>query len=91
MVEFFVQAIADWGFTTVTIRSDQEPALKAVLDGVKSRRSHKTVVEHSPKYSHASMGYAEQGNAAIEVKAVDLGQGLRAYYKTSRLSRGNHQ
>lgn len=66
VVEFFLSHIGVWGFVDVVIRSDQEPALKSVLAEVKARRKGRTLIEHSPKYSHQSVGVAEQANGAKE-------------------------
>ena len=65
-MDFFVNCLNEWGFRDVIIRSDQEPALRAVLAGVKDKRAGQTILEHSPKFSHQSVGHAEQANAALE-------------------------
>ena len=47
-----------WGLAEVVLKSDNEPAIQALVDGVRIKRGEKTMVEKSPKYSHQSNGAA---------------------------------
>ena len=44
------------------LKADNEPAIQALVDGVRATRGERTTVEKSPKYPHQSNGAAE--NAA---------------------------
>ena len=41
------------------LKTDNEPAILALADGVRTKRGERTMVEKSPKYSHQSNGVAE--------------------------------
>ena len=66
VVEWMVAMLKSWGYTDVVLMSDQEPAIQSICEAVAKRRVHRTVQRRSPKYSHASLGMAEQGNWAME-------------------------
>ena len=70
VVQFLCASIDDWGYVEVTIRSDQEPAIHNILEAVKRTRGARTLLEKSPRYSHASLGHAEQGNQAVEKQVL---------------------
>ena len=59
VVQFIVHMISEWGFTDVVIQTDQEPAISTVATAVQGQRPHRTILRKSPRYSHASLGYAE--------------------------------
>ena len=48
------------GHTEVIIKSDGEPALVQVMEKLKERRSHPTIVQHPPAYDPQAHGAAEQ-------------------------------
>ena len=55
-----------WGLVEVTLKADNEPAIQALADGVRTKRGERTMVEKSPKYSHQSNGVAENAVRRIE-------------------------
>ena len=58
------------GRKEVIFKSDQEPAITAVVEGVKeARMPARTLHTKIPHYSHASLGNAEQGNWTLEAMA----------------------
>ena len=61
-----------WGLVEVTLKADNEPAIQALVDGVRSKRGERTMVEKSPKYSHQSNGVAENAVQRIEKPLQDL-------------------
>ena len=41
--------------------------MNAVMEALRDKRKpHRWIIEKTPRYSHASLGYAEQGNKAVE-------------------------
>ena len=54
------------------IRDSQEEAITAVVNEVAKRRNHRTLHRRIPRYSHASLGHAEQGNWAVEAHTRTL-------------------
>ena len=55
-----------WGLAVVLLKADNEPAIQALVDGVRAKRGEKIMVERSPKYSHQSNGAAENAVRRIE-------------------------
>ena len=55
-----------WGLAEVLLKADNEPAIQALVDGVRAKRGERTMVEKSPKYSHQSNGAAENAVRRIE-------------------------
>ena len=55
-----------WGLAEVLLKADHEPAIQALVDGVRAKRGERTMVEISPKYSHQSNGAAEKAVRRIE-------------------------
>ena len=55
-----------WGVTEVLLKSDGEAAIQALVAEVKRRRSHPTLVEVPPKYSHQSNGLVENAVRRVE-------------------------
>ena len=55
-----------WGLAEVVLKSDNEPAIQALVDGVRIKRGERTMVEKSPQYSHQSNGAAENAVRRIE-------------------------
>ena len=71
VVEWMVSELEFWGLRDITLRSDQEVAIESICSEVKKRRSAlglHTDLEHSPRYSHASLGHVERGNQRIEAQ-----------------------
>ena len=60
-----VNPLRDWlnetGYQRVIVKSDQEPAIKAVINAVKTSWPHEMVVEQAPKESH------EKSNSEAEI------------------------
>ena len=50
----------------MVLKSDNEPAIQALVEGVRIKRGERTMVEKSPKYSHQSNGAAENAVRRIE-------------------------
>ena len=71
-INFMLDCIAELGFanTTVYLKNDQEPALKAVIQGIIARRAAPTLLEESPVGSSQSNGPAE---SAVSI----IGDGIR--------------
>ena len=65
-----------WGYTDVVLWTDQEEAITAVVNEVAKRRNHRTIHRRIARYSHASLGYAEQGNWAVESHTRTLMEAL---------------
>ena len=69
VVEWILSELDSWGFLNITLRSDQESAIKSIVDEVVRRRKLlglQTLVEKAPRYSHASLGTVERGNQSVE-------------------------
>eukprot|EP00971_Amphidinium_carterae_P079080 1564619-Amphidinium_carterae.1 len=58
-------ALQNWGRKAIIMRSDGEPAIKALTKAIQTKREHTTVLEHSPRYSSASMGAIENVNKEV--------------------------
>ena len=65
LVGLVTQILAVWGYTDVVLWTDQEEAITAVVNEVAKRRNHRTIHRRIARYSHASLGYAEQGNLSL--------------------------
>ena len=64
-----VQRTARWLTSTHRVwllKADNEPAIQALVDGVRPTRSERTMVEKSPKYSRQPNGAAENAVKRIE-------------------------
>ena len=72
---FLLECIAELGFSnsTIYLKNDQEPAVKAVIQGVINRRSASTLIEESPVGSSQSNGQAEN---AVSI----MGSGIRLHH-----------
>ena len=75
LIEFLLIHIEEWGYIEIVVQADQEPAMNTILSELKRRRVHCTLLRRAPRYSHQSMGHAEQANAALEalVRTIALG------------------
>ena len=62
LVGLVVQILGVWGYADVLLWTNQEEAITAVVNETAKRRSHRTLYRRIPRYSHASLGHAEQGN-----------------------------
>ena len=67
-----LQILSVWAYTDVVLWTDQEEAITAVVNEVAKRRNHRTVHRRIARYSHASLGRAEQGNWAVEAHTRTL-------------------
>ena len=76
LVGFVVQILAVWGYADVVLWTDQEEAITAVVNEVAKRRNHRTLHRRIARYSHASLGRAEQGNWAVEAHTRTLMEAL---------------
>ena len=54
------------GLKKVTIKTDQEPALIALAEGVRNERKSETIIEHSPVAESASNGMIEKAVQQVE-------------------------
>ena len=68
-VDYVVKAVLDFiseiGRTRCILRSDNEPAVKALVAEIVKQREHETIVEEVPKASSATQGTVEHGNYQI--------------------------
>ena len=55
-VDCVLAHLDSWGLAEKLLKSDNEPAIQALVDGVRAKRGERTVVDKSPKYSHQSNG-----------------------------------
>ena len=71
-IKFMLDCVAELGFanSTIYLNNDQEPAIKAVMQGVIARRAAPTLLEESPVGSSQSNGPAE---SAVSI----IGDGIR--------------
>ncbi len=63
------QVIADigkMGYRKVVLRSDQEPAVSALLDKIKELRNEETIIEWAPRFDSDAHGLAERAVQAVE-------------------------
>ena len=69
-MHFFFRAIMECGYTfsPICIKSDQEPAIKAVIDKVREQRAAQTLIEESPIGSSASNGSIEAAIGQVEAQ-----------------------
>ncbi len=63
-----------WGSQEVTFRTDQEPSVQALAGEVRSKRTHRTLIEVAPRTSPASVGGVERANQEMgkQVRALRL-------------------
>ena len=64
--EFVTSFIDRLGLTTVTLRTDGEPAIVKLAELVKGRRTHWTSLQQAPKHSSASIGAVERAHWEIQ-------------------------
>ena len=64
--EVLLKAIKETGYKRLTLKSDQEPAIRALCNDVQSKFSGEIVPEASPKESHEK----SNGEAEATVKQV---------------------
>ena len=68
--EFAVAAVTGyldfWGHNDVTLKCDQEPSMKKIVEIIKEKRKHRTLIEFSPKYSHQSNGIVESAHYHLQ-------------------------
>ena len=88
VVQFVCHMISEWGYTDTVVQSDQEPAITSVVEAVQRLRPHRTLLRKSPRYSHASLGSAEQGNWAVEAMVRTLSEHVRERYGEPIAPRG---
>ena len=62
-----LEAIKFTGRTWLTIMSDQENAVKNLVDMIRDSRTHETAVINTPKGSSASAGGIERANYKVEI------------------------
>ena len=82
-VDYFLDCAAELGYsnTTIYLMNDQEPALKAVIDGVILVRSAPTLIQESPVGSSQSNGSAENSVSISERGVRKLRIALETRYK----------
>ena len=54
--------VGEWGYTDLVLMTAQEPAISSVVEEAKKKRGFRTLHRKSPRYSHQSLGFAEQSN-----------------------------
>lgn len=52
----------------IILRTDQEVSIRALGDALKKERDNETLLEHSPRYSHASLGEGENANGRLQAQ-----------------------
>ena len=62
----------------IVLKSDQEPAIVDLMNGVTKRRQAKIVLEHSPVYSSQSNGVAERAVQSVEGQVRTMKDALEA-------------
>ena len=82
-IDFMLDCIAELGFTnsTIYLKSDQEPAIVAVINGVVKGRAAPTLIEESPVGSSQSNGSAENSVSISERGVRKLRIALESRYK----------
>ena len=72
--ERFVQALSFLGYKKVICRTDQEPALCALIDDVKAHWRGELIHERAPTGDHRANGWVEAGVRTVEaqIKALKL-------------------
>ena len=81
LVQVSFGKMSSWGYGDCVVMSDQEPAISAVVEGVQNGRTQRTLHRKIPRYPHASLGYAEQGNWTLEAMARTLFSHLEQHYR----------
>ena len=71
------------GYTDVILKSDGEPAIIQLLEELKKRRAHPTIIQHPPAYDPQANGAAENAVQAFmgEVRALKIGLEARLKIK----------
>ena len=75
-VQYFMQRIGELGYKSVTItcKSDQEPAVRSVIDSVVAAQSAPTLLEESPAGSSQRNGAIESavGESEAQIRVARL-------------------
>ena len=58
--------LESWGLAEVLLKADNDPAIQALVRGVRAKRGERTMLENSLKYSHQSNGAVENAVRRIE-------------------------
>lgn len=80
-IAFLKNSIAGWGRVKIILRTDQEVAIRSMAESLKKEREHETILEHSPRYSHASLGEAENANGRLQAQTRCLMAHVAFRYK----------
>lgn len=76
-----LQSFIDWlGYEKVTLQTDQEKPIMAIMNRVKEMRNKPVLLRRSPKGSHQSQGKVEGKNNMIEGKIRAFGLILEERY-----------
>ena len=78
-----LEAIKFTGRTRLIIMSDQENAVKNLVDMIRDSRTHKTAVINTPKGSSASAGGIERANNEVEEQIRTLRSRFEENYRKS--------
>ena len=89
--EFVASFIDRLGLTTVTLRTDGEPAIVKLAELVKGRRTHGTSLQQAPKHSSASIGAVERAHWEIQSQTTTRIAQMRPPTKCMRTPRGRGQ
>ena len=76
------------GYKEIILKSDGEPAIRAVQEEVKRRRTENTLLENSPPGDSRSNGAAERAVKAVSEQVRVLRAGLQA--RLGMVLKGNH-
>ena len=80
LVERVNRDIENMGYTTVTLKGDNEPAMQQFMTAIKERRSHDTLIEGPPAVDPQANGVAEKAVQDLVGQARSLKVGLE--YRT---------
>jgi hypothetical protein len=72
-----------WGHTVVLLKGDQEPALMKIMEMVKAKRNRETLLEYSPKGTHASNVDIENAHFHLQGQVRAMSAALRARASTA--------
>ena len=82
VVNFVCHILQGWRYLDCVLMTDQEPAITALVDAVREARVGKRTLHRKiPRYSHASLGYAEQANWTLESLSRMLYSHLELRYR----------
>ncbi len=64
-----------WGLGRIVLRKDQEPAVLAVANEIRAKRTAPTIVEAAPEEAHQAVGGVERANKELgkQIRALKLG------------------